>query len=105
MARQVFALALPALVQQFFLFVIQQYDQYLARTFSPDHQAALTTANYLYWFISSYSVVVGAGATALVGRFFGAKDFSLANRAAGQAVVMAAFFGLLGTMAGWLFIP
>jgi putative MATE family efflux protein len=105
MVRQVMALALPALVQQFFLFLIQQYDQYLARTFSPDHQAALTTANYLYWFVSSYSVIVGAGATALVGRFFGAKDFVLANRAAGQAAVLAAAFGLMGTTAGLLFIP
>jgi putative MATE family efflux protein len=105
MPRQVIALALPALVQQFFLFVIQQYDQYLARTFTADHQAALTTANYLYWFVSSYSVIVGAGATALVGRFFGAKDFPLANRAAGQAVLLAAGFGLLGTIAGLLFIP
>lgn len=105
MPRQVLALAAPALVQQFFLFCIQQYDQYLARNFSADHQAALTTANYLYWFVSSYSVIVGAGATALVGRFFGAKDFASANRAAGQAVVLAAFFGLLGTTAGLLFIP
>lgn len=100
--RRVFLLALPALAQQYLFFVIQQYDQYLARHFSSDHQAALTTANYLYWFISSYSVVVSAGATALVGRLTGAGDHRLAGRAAGQAVLLALFFGGLATTAAML---
>jgi putative MATE family efflux protein len=97
--RRVLLLALPALAQQYLFFVIQQYDQYLARHFTPDHQAALTTANYLYWFISSYSVVVSAGATALVGRLTGAGDYHLASRAAGQAILLAVGFGLLATVA------
>jgi len=91
-------LAIPALAQQYTFFLIQQYDQFLARNFSEEHQAALTTANYLYWFISSYSVVVSAGATALVGRSIGAKDFLLANRATGQALVLAVFFGAIATL-------
>ncbi len=103
--RRVLLLALPALAQQYLFFVIQQYDQYLARHFSPDHQAALTTANYLYWFISSYSVVVSAGATALVGRLTGAGDFRLAGRATGQAMLLAVGFGLLATVAGLLGLP
>ena len=97
--RRVLMLAIPALAQQYTFFFIQQYDQYLARHFSAQHQAALTTANYLYWFVSSYSVVVSAGAVALVGRLYGAKDFALANRAAGQALILAAFFGFCATIA------
>ena len=100
--RRVFRLALPALAQQYLFFVIQQYDQYLARHFSPDHLAALTTANYLYWFISSYSVVVSAGATALVGRLVGAGDRALASRATGQAILLALLFGGLATVVGLL---
>jgi len=94
----VLMLAIPALAQQYTFFFIQQYDQYLARHFSPQHQAALTTANYLYWFVSSYSVVVSAGAVALVGRLTGAKDFALANRAAGQVLILAALFGFSATI-------
>lgn len=96
---RVLALALPALAQQYLLFVIQRYDQFLAGRFSADHQAALTNANYLYWFISSYTVVVSAGASALVGRLVGAGDRATANRAAGQSLLLAAFFGILATIA------
>ena len=95
---RILRLAIPALAQQYTFFLIQQYDQFLARNFSEEHQAALTTANYLYWFISSYSVVVSAGATALVGRSIGAKDSVLANRATGQALVLAVLFGSLATL-------
>jgi putative MATE family efflux protein len=103
--KRVLTLALPTLAQQGLLFFIQWYDQYLAKRYSPDHQAALTTANYLYWFVSSYSIVVSVGATALVGRFVGAGDWSLANRAAAQAMLLAVAFGLLGTTAALFGLP
>ena len=105
MAKQVLWLALPALAQQYLFFFIQNYDQYLARGFSPTHMSALTTANYIYWFVSSYSVIVSAGATAVVGRLVGAKDTSTANRATGQAILLALFFGVLGTITALIGLP
>src|SRR4051812_23313565 len=36
------------------------------------YQAAQTTANYLMWFVTSYTVLVSVGSTALVARFIGA---------------------------------
>jgi putative MATE family efflux protein len=104
-ARSVLMLAIPALAQQYTFFFIQQYDQFLARHFSPQHQAALTTANYLYWFVSSYSVVVSAGAVALVGRLTGARDTAMANRAAGQVLLLAAFFGFSASAAASFGLP
>lgn len=103
--RQVFALAWPALAQQGLLLAIQLYDQYLTGRFSQSHQAALTTANYIYWFVTGYMVVVNAGATALVGRLVGAGDLPLARRAAGQAVLLAILFGLAGAAAGVTGVP
>ena len=103
--RQIVRLAAPALVQQGLLLTIQLYDQYLAGQFSQHHQAALTTANYLYWFTTSYAVVVNAGATALVGRFVGAQDWTLANRTTAQALVLALAFGLLGTGVAFAGLP
>lgn len=103
--RTILALAWPALVQQGLLLTIQLYDQYLTGRFSQSHQAALTTANYMYWFVTSYTVVVNAGATALVGRLVGAKDLPLAGRAAGQALVLAAGFGTLGAVAAAAGLP
>ena len=92
------ALAWPALVQQSLLFAVLTTDQLLARPYSEEYKAALTAANYVYWFIGSYAVVVTAGATAVVGRLVGERDFVTANRAAGQALWLALGFGLVATL-------
>ncbi|HET6574741.1 MAG TPA: MATE family efflux transporter [Fimbriiglobus sp.] len=99
--RRVLGLALPALAQQLLLLAVQLYDQYLAGLFTAAHTAALNTANYLYWAASSYTVLVSVGATALVARFVGATDYKLANRAAGQALVLAVVCGVAAAVAGW----
>jgi putative MATE family efflux protein len=111
-ARAVLALALPALAQQYLYLVVRLSDQYLADHFElpdpakrPDYLAALATAGYLYWFVSSYTVIVSVGATALVARFVGAGDWRAARHATGQAVVLAAFFGGLGSAAGLVGLP
>ncbi|MBP3957272.1 MATE family efflux transporter [Gemmata sp. G18] len=110
--RQVLALALPALAQQYLHLVVQLSDQFLAGRFElPDpnqrigYLSALNTAGYLYWFVSSYTVLVSVGSTALVARFVGAKDWALAKHATGQAVVLAVVFGVLGTVAAVLGLP
>lgn len=112
MWRQVLALALPALAQQYLLLVVQLSDQYLAdRVPIADadvrkrYLSALTTAGYLYWFVSSYTVLVSVGSTALVARFVGAGNWSGAKKATGQAVFLAVGFGLLGTVGGLLGLP
>lgn len=102
---RILALVLPALAHQYLLLAIQHYDQYLAWPFSDAHKAALTTANYIYWLISCYSVLVSAGATALVGRCFGARDLATAHRGTAQAIVLAFLFGGIGTFAALLGLP
>ena len=110
--RQVLGLALPALAQQYLHLVVQWSDQFLADRFQlPDPEqrraylAALTTAGYLYWFVSSYTVLVSVGSTALVARLVGAGDRDGATRATGQSVLLAAAFGSLGAAAGLLGLP
>lgn len=103
--KRVLILALPALAQQGLLFAIHQYDQWLARDYSAEHKAALNTANYLSWFITSYSIVVSVGATALVGRSVGAGDWATANRATAQTVWLAVLSGLIATLAAVVGLP
>ena len=103
--RTIVSLAGPALVQQGLLLSIQLYDQFLTGPFSPSHKAALTTANYLYWFVTSYAVVVTAGATAVVGRLVGGGDLPTARRAVGQAVLLGVGFGALGGVVAELGLP
>lgn len=110
--RQVLVLALPALAQQYLHLIVQLSDQFLAgRCPLPvgldreRYLSALTTAGYLYWFVSSYTVVVSVGSTALVARFVGANDWAMAKHATGQSVLLAVVLGLIGTVAGLLGLP
>src|SRR4051794_8350920 len=88
--RQVLALALPALAQQYLHLLVQLSDQYLPDRFAlpapgqrTTYLSALTPAGYLYWFVSSYTVLVSVGSTALVARFVGAGDWAGARHATG----------------------
>jgi putative MATE family efflux protein len=110
--RQVLALALPSLAQQYITLLVRFSDQYFSdhfeledRTQRAAYLSALTTAGYLYWFVSSYTILVSVGATALVARFVGAGDWSLARRATGQSILLGIAFGLLGTIAALLGLP
>ena len=103
--KEVLILAWPALAQQGLLLLIQLYDQFLTGFFSPAHQAALTTANYLYWFTTSYAVVVTAGATALVARMIGANNPAEASHTTAQAILLGLAFGVVGMLGGLLGLP
>ena len=105
--RRVIALAWPVWTQQLLLMAVGLYDQFLAGNNPPDdpslhvpYQAAQTTANYLAWFISSFSAVVSVGSTALVARFFGAGERKSAVHAANQSIFLAIVVGLLATVVG-----
>jgi putative MATE family efflux protein len=64
------------------------------------YQAAQTTAIYLAWLISGYTVLVSVGSTALVARFIGAGDRQAAIRVTNQSILLAVAFGVLGTVLG-----
>jgi putative MATE family efflux protein len=68
-------------------------------------QAAQTTANYLAWFITCYTVFVTVGGTALVAHLIGAGDRRGARAATHQAILLATALGLLGTVVGLLGLP
>ncbi|MBA2226009.1 MATE family efflux transporter [Thermogemmata fonticola] len=112
LSRAVLHLALPALFQQYLHLLVRLSDQFLADRFPlsdpagrPYYLAALTTAGYIYWFISSYTVLVSVGATALVARAIGARDHRLAWQVTAQAVLLAGVFGSVGTVAGLAGLP
>jgi putative MATE family efflux protein len=98
----IFALAWPVLCQQALVFLVGASDRFLAGRFEPDvkFQAAQTTALYLIWVITSYTVFITASSAALVARLVGAGDRPAAMRATNQALLLAAALGLVGTVAG-----
>lgn len=107
--RLVLHLAWPALAQQALVLVVGLSDRFLAGHFQPAdpskhaaYQAAQTTAHYLSWFISSYTVLVAVGSTALVARFVGGADRKGALQATNQSILLALVLGLAGTIFGLL---
>jgi putative MATE family efflux protein len=103
----VLVLATPTLVQQTLIFFVNLFDRLLAGRYQAldqaeqiASQAAQTTANYLAWCISSYSILVSVGATALVARFVGAGDRRRAIHATNQSILLAVLLGLLATAGG-----
>jgi putative MATE family efflux protein len=102
-------LAWPVLAQQFLILIVGLSDRFLAGHFHPpeetqqvSYQAAQTTAQYLAWLITCYTVLVSVGSTALVARFIGAGNRSLAIQVTHQSLLLAVVFGLLGSVAGLL---
>jgi putative MATE family efflux protein len=106
--RLLLTLALPVLAQQALVFVVMASDRYLAGHLevAPGQEAAFlaaqTTAHYLSWFITCYSILVSVGSTALVARCTGAGDRVLANRVTHQSLLLAGALGLAGTAFGLL---
>src|SRR5262249_44711638 len=105
--RQVLGLVWPVLTQQFLILAVGLSDRWLAGNFRPDdpeqhvaYQSAQTTAHYLAWFLSSYTVLVSVGSTALVARFVGAGDRTMAVHATNQSILLAVGLGLLGSAVG-----
>ena len=105
--RLVLLLAWPVLVQQLLILAVNLSDFFLAGWFPPPdrsqhvaYQAAQTTAGYLDWLITCFTVFVTVGSTALVARFVGARDRAAAVHATNQSITLAAVFGLAGTAAG-----
>jgi putative MATE family efflux protein len=108
----VLALAWPVLLQQMLVLIVSLFDRWLAghaHAADPAEQVALqaaqTTANYLSWVISSYTVLVSVGSTALVAHFIGAGQPRLAVHATNQSLLLAVLLGLLGTAVGLIGLP
>jgi putative MATE family efflux protein len=95
-------------VQQLLIWILSLSDRFLAGYFKPGegehvaYQSAQTNAIYLSWAITSCTVIVGAGGTALVARFVGAGDRKSAIAATNQSMLIAITLGIVGTIAGLL---
>jgi putative MATE family efflux protein len=76
----------------------QAAEQALSRQAS--YQAAQTTAFYLTWLLSSYTILVTVGSTALVARSVGARDYPAAVHITNQSLLLAGCLGVLGSVLG-----
>jgi len=94
-------LALPVLAEQSLVMLVGLSDQMLTgRYFDAPHLAAINLMVYLMWMLSSLSVVIGIGATAMTARFVGAKDFQSARHLTNQAMLLAVGLAILVMIVG-----
>ena len=108
----VLMLAWPTLVQQLLVFAVNLFDGLMAGRFQNlagqeqiATQAAQTTANYLAWFLSSCTILVSVGATALVARLLGGGDRRGAVHACNQSMLLGVILGVCGGAAGYFGLP
>src|SRR5947199_5520055 len=96
--RAVLALAVPALIEQIFNFLVGLNDTWLANNLPKDVAPAATAAvgsiSYLLWFIGLIVSAVGTGSTALISRAKGARHKRIANSVCGQSVTASLVVGL-----------
>ncbi len=112
LVRQVFSLAWPVLVYNSLVLAVDLSDRYLVGNLAGENAletrrmlAAQATAHYFAWFISSYTVLVSVGATALVARCVGARDWRTAQRATHQSIILALAAGVAGSAVALLALP
>ena len=106
--RVVLVLALPVMAQYGLNLIVSLSDSIIAGRLEATGpaqatlQAAQTNTHYLMWAITSYTVLVTVGSTALVARFIGAGDLPLARDTTHQSLLLAVGFAGLATGAGLL---
>jgi putative MATE family efflux protein len=102
-SRQVLALVWPVLLQQWLVVAVNFSDRLLGGwSGHTTAQAAQTTAAYLAWFLTVYTVLVSLGSTTLVAHLVGAGDRRTARLVLHQSLLLAAVLGLAGTVVGLL---
>jgi putative MATE family efflux protein len=92
--RPMLRLALPVLAEQLLNLLVGVTDRFITGHYLEGNQylAAINQSAYILWLFTCLFATVSIGATALVARFAGAGDFSLARRAVHQALILGMAF-------------
>ncbi|MCC7086506.1 MAG: MATE family efflux transporter [Pirellulales bacterium] len=94
--RPMLSLALPVLAEQMLNALVGLTDRFLTGHFleGKAYLAAINQSAYVLWLFTCLFATVSIGATALVARFVGGGDWTLARRAVHQSLMLGAMFVL-----------
>jgi putative MATE family efflux protein len=90
----------PGLLNMITIAVASFADVWVAKELGPETQAAIGIGGQIWFFMTLLAVALSAGTTALVSRFWGARDFEGAAEAARQSLVFAFLFGFVSMAIG-----
>src|SRR5689334_10708522 len=97
-------LALPTLAQQMLSTLVLLSDTLLTGQYlTKEHLAAMNLMAYVVPMFICLFIIVDVGATALVARFVGAKEWDQARRACNQAILLGTIFAVPAVVAGLVF--
>lgn len=94
----VFFLALPVLGEQLLNAAVTWNDALIAGRISAEATNAIGIAGYISWLMTMLFWMADTGATAIVARATGARNFDEARHATNQAFVLAVAMGVAGTL-------
>lgn len=92
----------PGILQMLTISVASFADVWVAGKLGPEVQAAIGIGGQIWFFMTLFAVALSAGTTALVSRFWGARDYKGAIEASRQSLVFAFLFGMASCLAGLL---
>jgi len=95
-------LATPVLIEQLLGTAVWYSDRILTGHYlETGHLAAVTLMAYVLWMVWGVSSVVATGATAMVARFVGSRQWKYARWVANQALVIGLGIAAMVTLGGW----
>jgi putative MATE family efflux protein len=100
--KNLLLLAWPMIVMEATYMVSQLLDMVWVGKAGSSSIAAIGIASMVLMMISTVDACLISGARAMIARFVGEKDIEGARRVAGQTYILAASWGVLVTIFGWL---
>lgn len=100
--KAIWYMSWPGLLQMIAISLASFADVWVAGKLGPEVQAAIGIGGQIWFFMTLFAVALSAGTTALVSRFWGAKDYDGAIEAARQSLIFAILFGIVSSALGLL---
>lgn len=100
--RQIFDLAIPALIEQTLMTLVSMADMIMVGRLGPWAITSVGLSNQPTFVAMSVFIALNVGATALVARFVGAGDKEEASKVARQALMIALFMGIILGVVGYV---
>jgi Na+-driven multidrug efflux pump len=95
----------PLLLNMVTISLASFVDVWVAGKLGPDAQAAIGIGGQIWFLMVILAVALSAGTTALVSRYWGAKDYDQAIEACRQSLLVSLIFGIGSTIVGLACAP
>ncbi|MBX9669765.1 MAG: MATE family efflux transporter [Candidatus Obscuribacterales bacterium] len=93
-------MAWPLLLQMSSVSIASFCDVWVAGKLGSDTQAAIGICGQIWFFMILMTVALSSGTTALVSRYWGARNMDMAQKAANQSMVFGFIFGICSALLG-----